>query len=1109
MYNHIHCHSEYSALDGLSTCAEIMARAADIGSAAVAITDHGACSGHPDFQRAADKAGIKPLFGMESYFAYDRLWRPPSGDKDAQAKARENRHLVLIAETDQGLRDLWALSTEAYVSGHYHRPRVDWDLLERYGQHLIMTTACLGGVVSQLLLAGEHGPALARLKRLKSVFGDRLYLEIEANIQRRPDQAQHDAGWCGRHAGHPRSPPRRALPSAEHDAHKLWLECQTSRDDYFKIVHMQDEAEVRQLLSYLDPKAVDQAIAATVEIGERCTARISGETDPPVFGSSHDEDSQRLIGLCVAAIETRAVPLRSATRRQYLDRLEYEWNLVARKQLSGCYLIVDDFCAWARSQGILMGPGRGSAAGSFMSYLRGITAIDPLAAGLMFERFLTPGRTALPDFDMDLPSSKRPMVLDHLASQYGEDHVLRVGTHVRYRSKGILNKLFSIMTWELPDDSFTDSRLIADVIDEAESHTAGLGLSWDELMDQSGTRLKPLMDKYLAVFHWAEQLVGRIHTSGKHPGGVVISTDATFEGKAPLWCTPDDPTLVSQWDFRDVEALGKLKLDFLSLRTLDTIQMAKDLIAERAGVSLDFGAWHQQYEDPQVWEEVATGHTLGMFQVETSLGQQACREMKPRSVAELADLTTYVRPGPRDSGEAAAYVLRRAGKQEITYPHPLLASHLERSYGVMLYQEDILTAVRVMAGYDGAEADAVRKVLGKKLLEKVEEAGRQFISRAADLGRDKDEMAALWEKMAEFARYAFNRAHAFSYATLAYWTAWLKTHYPVEMFTALLSTVDKARIPEFVTDARRLGVAVLPPEINSTASGFEPSGLGVRYGLDALEGIGPAAVHAITRGQPFASYEQLVAAQGLNMGVIYMLARSGALDALVPSRRGLVQFLEADKAGDLDRCTFRDDAVVNHGLPCQFDWESEPLPEPRFHKATGKQLKVIIKAPPKRCTKACRHYSPPPSVGLNRAREYTPAELWRVEQQVFGCWLHDNMFARLDELDPGFRQQAEDMALRFPRLQPGTYWMPGVHNGVRAALTRRGSTMWWLTLATEVSDLDIAVFAPRRDSDPDLAPEVRQIAPGTLVAAEIARGRYWTGIEWRDSLRLESLRRLA
>jgi len=1107
VYNHIHCHTEYSPLDGLSTCTEIMARAAELGSVAVAITDHGACPGHPSFQRAADEAGIKPLFGMEGYFAEDR-----------HQKVRDNRHVILLAEDDRGLRDLWAVSTEAYLSGHYHRPRLDWDLLERYGSHLIMTTACLGGIVADFFKTGDYRRALGTLKRLQSIFGDRLYLELCANEQ--PEQVTYnkllaEAGavlgisLVATSDGH--------YPSAEQAAdHHLWMACRTSpsNDDYWKIVHMQAEDEVRDLLSYLDPIVVDHAIASTAEIADRCTARVSGETDPPVFLGSYTEDSRRLIDLCIEAVETARVPLRAATRRQYLDQLEYEWNLVARKRLSGCYLIVDDFCAWARSEDILLGPGRGSAAGSIMSYLTGITAIDPLAAGLMFERFLTPGRTALPDFDLDLPSSVRPKVWDHLVSQYGESRILRVGTHVRYRSKGILNKLFSVMERELPVDSDADSRVIANVIDEAESHTAGLGLSWPELMDQAGAQLDPMMNKYMRVFQYAEKLVGRLHTHGKHPGGVVISTGDSFEGKVPLWNTTEDPTQVSQWDFRDVELLGQLKLDFLTLRNLDTIQTAINLIGNRTGVRLDPPTWQDEYADPQVWEEIGTGHTLGMFQVETTLGQQACREMQPGSLSELADLTTYVRPGPRNSGMAAAYIQRRAGKQEVTYPHPLLEPHLQRSYGVMLYQEDILTAVRVLAGYDGAEADAVRKVLGKKLIEKIDEAGRQFIDRCIERGLDKDEVTALWEIMAEFGRYAFNRAHGYSYATLAYWTAWLKTHYPVEMFTALLSTVDMERIPEFITDARRLGVAVLPPEINSAASGFEPEGLAVRYGMGALWGVGPAAVNAIIRGQPYTSYDQVLAAPGVNKGIVLTLARAGALDALVPSRRSLIEYLAADKAGDLTRCVNKDETVSNHGLPCHYDWDNEPPPPSRISPKTGKHLKVIMKPPPKICTRACRHYTPPPTTGIAGAangeapRDYTPAELWRLEQDIFGCWLDDAMFARLDELNAGFRQASVNRALRFPRLKPGVYDVPGVHNGMRPALTRRGSTMWWLDLATEVSNLDIAVFSPRNDNDPDLSYAVRRIPAGTLIIAEIAKGRYWNGMEWRDSLRLESVRRL-
>jgi DNA polymerase III subunit alpha len=1091
----IHNHSEYSPLDGLSSCTEAAETAAADGAKALAITDHGGCYGHPDHQAACDKAGIKPLFGIETYFQPDRIIRPAEGDKEAQSRLARGSHLILLAQDDRGLRDLWAASTEAYATGFYYKPRMDWDLLEKYGTGLIATTSCLGGIISQDLLHGRYDHVWATLDRLKATFPGRLYLEIQANELPEQIKLNQMLALASEQFGIPLVAACDAHYPGEQDAalHKLWMQCQSGKgnDDYWNFSPMYPEKRARELLGYLDPGTVDAAIRNADEIADRCSARISGYADPPVFtrGGTADDDARRLMELCRANWD-RIGAVSAREQRIYADRLEREFSVVAPKGLAGCYLIVHDIVSWVRSQGVLVGPGRGSAAGSLMSYLLGITSIDPIPAQLMFERFLTPGRVSLPDFDLDFPSSKRDLIQHYVISTYGEEHVVRVGTVLRYKAKGILNKLFSVLADRLPAEAPADARQIASVIDEAEGHTAGLGLPWDEITQEQA--IQGFLEKYKNVFGVAQALYGRVYSYGQHPAGLIISPGTPLAGTMPMR-RPDSKSdlLVSQFDFRYADSAGLLKLDLLTIRTLDTAQKAIDLIEKRTGQRLDPRAWTIEQEDPQVFDEIATGQTLGMFQIETSLCRSYCARHQPRSVEDLADLTTYVRPGPRNSGAAESYLRRRAGQEEVSYPHPLLEEHLRRSYGVMLYQEDILTAVRELGGYNDLEADGVRKILGKKLTEKIGAAGEEFIRRCTERGHDREQIERLWEAMAEHGKYSFNRAHGYSYATLSYWTAWLMVHYPVEMTTAVLSTLDDMdRMAAFATDARRKGITVLPPDARFCGADFAISGLSIRYGLSAIKGVGPQAIASITRGQPYATYEDFRQRSGVNAGVLYALAQSGALDELVPSRRGLVQSIELAREGDDIRCLHKDPGASGpNGLPCTYDWDHEPQPAPRYGKG-GRQLKVIVKPPPKRCTVACRRYTPPEALDMSRVPEYGPEQLFRMESDIYGCWMSDAVFAQVDGLGPGMREQSRRIALALPSAPEGSYPLVAVYGGSRTARTRAGNTMWWARLVTEVSAFDVAVFSPLRDEDPDLPGMLRAVRAGTLVSAEVIKRSY-------------------
>jgi DNA polymerase III subunit alpha len=1086
----LHCHSEYSALDGLSNVWEMTRRAAGYGAPALAITDHENCSGHPEFQAACDKAGIKPIFGMETYFVPDRHNR---------SKAYDYTHLILLAMNEQGLHDLWALSTEAFATGKHYRARCDWELLERYGQNLIVTSACLGGPIAEQFKAGNFDAADALIRRFKGLLGDRFYFEIQPNqLAEQIKMNRYLAAMSERHGVPLVAATDAHYPEASQERlHKLWMACNASGSDpdYWNYIHMFGPDEVWQGLSYLGADVADRAMAHSVAIAERCTARIEGHAKPPVFtrGGTARDDVARLQSMILENWQRGMVP----HTQEHQDRLVREMDLIARKELAGSYLIVEDVIRWTRSHGKLVGPGRGSAAGSLVSYALRITTMDPLPAGLLFERFLTEGRTALPDFDMDFPTSWRPHVTNYMVSRYGEQSVVRVGTTGRFRTKGILKKLFSVMQHGLAPEWFDDSRLAASIVDEAEAGEAGLGLSWDEVMEHE--ELKRLAAKYEKVFEAAAQLHGRVHTYGQHPAGLVISTDTDLTQNLPLRLAEDKKLLIAQYDFRALEALGLFKLDFLTLRTIDTLQTAIELVERRTGQRIDPANWSIHHEDPQVWEEIGTGQTKGLFQLESGLCSTACLSMKPVDLAELAVLISYIRPGPRNSGLAASYLARRAGTEEVSYPFPELEEALGTTFGVMLFQEDILAVCRLLAGYDSGEADKVRKILGKKQTDKIQAAGEEFIRRCTERGHDEARVTELWAAMAEFGKYGFNRAHAYAYATLGYWTAWFKVHYPVEMFTAILSTVKKERHHEFATDARRLGVRILPPDVQFCGADFQPEQLSIRYGLSSLLGVGPAKISKIVRGQPYADFADFVTRSGVDVGTLAVLGSSGALDSLVPTRRGLMTVIEADRSGDATRCVHKDENVKdNYGLPCRYDWNNEPVPV-RIG-ARGQQLKPQVKPVPKSCTRACRHYTPPSAIDATTIPEYGAAELWELDQQVFGTWMSDAVFAQMPER---IREQGREIARLAMNSAPHEFTLLAVYNGGTAHTSRRGTTYWRVRLATEVSDIRAVVFQPR-DGEPDVPAMLDRIKQGTLIAAKVAKERYWAN-GWRTSWHLTDL----
>ncbi len=757
---HLHTHTEYSQLDGLSTWEEVFTtiQADPKGGGAVASADHGNCAGHPEQQDLADKYGVKPIFGMEAYFVPDRHRRSrswiefegfevdPANLTDADRKKTEKKndsvevkaeytHITLWARDQVGLRNLWAMSTEAYREGLYDgKPRLDWDTLERFSEGVICGTGCLRGPVARPLIEDDVDTAREALMRLRSIFDDRLYIEMHTN--QLDDQIKVNKTlyqFCADYGIEPLAAVDSHYSVPEHkDTHQTWVAMQIGktlaedtsmfqgRQDY----HLKTADEVRASLAYFPSEFVERSMANTVEIARQCTAKVGGEVTTPTYSKASDQhpdpvqrDIERLVEICLANWERKTTGKRY-DQATYMARFEREMKLLVEKGFCGYFLIVWDYVAWAKSQGCLVGPGRGSGGGSLVAYLADIVEIDPVDSDLIFERFLTEGRKSLPDFDIDFPTSWRQRILNYLISRWGVDFVSNIGTVGRLRTKQAINDVVRVMKPVLPYEvDFKDFENLKKEVTAADRPLAGKHLPWDEFQAQYADTVDPMRRSYPEIFEVVDIVMDRVKVYGKHAAGVVISTDSPLTD-LPMRLVVDKDTkeeiMVTQFDMVALEILGYVKFDILTLRTLDTLQICIDLISETFGHRVNPYDWKEEHSDPQVWAEVSDGRTLGLFQIETASGTRLTRRMQPGDLYDLAAVMTVVRPGPMRSGLTESYLRRRAGIEEVTYLDPRLEDFLGDTYGSMIYQEQVMAVCMNLAGYDSTEADTVRKLLGKK-----------------------------------------------------------------------------------------------------------------------------------------------------------------------------------------------------------------------------------------------------------------------------------------------------------------------------------------------------------------------------------------------------------
>ena len=885
-FTHLHVHTEYSLLDGSSKIKELAVRAKELGMDSMAITDHGAMYGVIDFYRAAREAGIKPILGCEVYVA-------PGSRFDRENVHGEDRyyHLVLLAENNEGYQNLMKIVSKGYVDGFYYKPRVDMEVLKTYHKGIIALSACLAGEVPRFLARGLYEEAKEAVLKYQEIFGRGNYF-LELQDHGIPMQRQVNQGIIrlSRELDIPLAATNDChyINAEDWEAHDILLCIQTGKKvaDENRMryeggqYYVKSEEEMRELFSYI-PEAIDN----TAKIAERCNVEIEfGVTKLPRYEVPEGYDSWGYLNhLCSEGFKER-YPEDDGTLK---ERLEYELGVIKSMGYVDYFLIVWDFINFARSHGIAVGPGRGSAAGSIVSYCLKITNIDPIRYQLLLERFLNPERVSMPDIDVDFCYERRQEVIDYVVEKYGKDQVAQIVTFGTLAARGVIRDVGRVM--DLPY-SLCDQ--VSKMVPAELNITLDLAL-------KKNPELKALYDtdeQVHKLIDMSRRLEGLPRHTSMHAAGVVISR-TNIDEYVPL-SRGSDGTITTQFTMTTLEELGLLKMDFLGLRTLTVLQDAVAMIQKDHGVKLDLD--HIDFNDKKVMESIGTGKDDGVFQLESGGMKSFMKELKPESLEDIIAGISLYRPGPMDF--IPKYLKGKNDPAAITYTCPQLEHILKPTYGCIVYQEQVMQIVRDLAGYTLGRSDLVRRAMSKKKADVMARERKNFVygneeegvKGCAANGIDEKTANQIFDDMTDFAKYAFNKSHAAAYAVVAYQTAYLKYYYPREFMAALMTSImdNVTKVSEYILACRNMGIGILPPDINEGVSGFSVSGNSIRYGLSAIKSVGRAVVDVIISeretGGPFSTLEDFVSRMSnreVNKRTLESFIKSGSLDSLPGTRK--------------------------------------------------------------------------------------------------------------------------------------------------------------------------------------------------------------------------------
>ena len=1042
-FTHLHVHTEYSLLDGSSKIKELTARAKELGMDSLAITDHGVMYGVIDFYRAAKEVGIKPILGCEVYVA-------PGSRFDRENTGGEDRyyHLVLLAENDQGYKNLMKIVSKGFVEGFYYKPRVDYEVLETYHEGVIALSACLAGEVQKYLARGMYEEAMRSAQRYEGIFGkNNFFLELQDHGL--PEQKMVNQGLLrlSRDTGIELVATNDIHYTFAEDekAHDILLCIQTGKkvadEDRMRYAGGQYYCKSEEEMQALFPYA-REALENTHKIAERCNVEIEfGVTKLPKYEVPEGFDSWTYLNhLCREGFKTR-YPKDDGTLSR---RLDYELDVIRTMGYVDYFLIVWDFINYARSKDIMVGPGRGSAAGSIVSYTLGITNIDPVRYNLLFERFLNPERVSMPDIDVDFCYERRQEVIDYVVEKYGKDQVVQIVTFGTLAAKGVVRDVGRVL--DLPY-AMCDS--IAKMIPN------DFGMTLDKAI-AANPDLRKLYNEDAQVKYlidMSKRLEGLPRHTSMHAAGVVIGSRSIDEF-VPL-SKAADGTITTQFTMTTIEELGLLKMDFLGLRTLTVIQNAVHLAEKDYGISIDID--HIDFDDKRVLESIGTGRTEGVFQLESGGMKSFMKELKPENLEDIIAGISLYRPGPMDF--IPRYLKGKNDKSSITYECPQLEPILSPTYGCIVYQEQVMQIVRDLAGYTMGRSDLVRRAMSKKKTAVMEKERQNFVygNEAEGVkgcianGIDEKTANHIYDEMIDFAKYAFNKSHAAAYAVVSYQTAYLKYYYPKEFMAALMSSVmeNVSKFSEYILNCRRMmNIAVLPPDINEGESGFSVSGGGIRYGLSAIKSVGKPVVDAIleerAKNGKFRTMEDFInrmTQREVNRRTLENFIKSGALDSLPGTRR---QKMAVGPALLENKARERKNAF--EGQLSLFDIAGEE---------EKKEFEVVF-----------------PDVG-----EYAKEELLAFEKDILGVYISGHP---LDDYEALWRKNITATAADF--IVDEETEEAVVKDGIKAVIgglvtgktvktTRTGQLMAFITLEDLMGSVEVIVFPRDYENNRDLLTE--------------------------------------
>ncbi len=952
---HLHVHSEYSMLDGAAKIEPLITEAQRQGSPAIAITDHGYMFGAYEFHKTATRLGVKPIIGLEAYVTpgtqrTDKTrvrWGDGTGDDVSGGGAYT--HMTLWAQNNEGMHNIFRLASKASIEGYYFKPRMDRELLSQYSSGIIATTGCPSGEVQTRLRLGQYREAVEAAAQLRDIFGpDNFYCEIMdhgLDIERR---VITDLIRLSRDLGLPLVATNdlhytHAEDAASHAA-LLCVQSGSTLDDpkRFKFdadeFYLKSPAQMRRLFADY-PEACDN----TLLIAEQCETSFHHQDLMPRFPVPEGETEYSWFEKEVERGLARRFP--GGLSAKHRERADYEMGIIKTMGFPGYFLVVADFIGWAKTHGVRVGPGRGSAAGSLVSYAMGITELDPLEHGLMFERFLNPERVSMPDVDVDFDDRRRSDVIRYVTERYGADRVAQIVTYGSIKAKQALKDSSRVLGYPYS----VGEKLTKAMPPAVQGHEVTLG----ELFDSSsqryaeGAEFRELVagdDVNQKVLSTARGLEGLKRQWGVHAAGVIMSAEP-LQDHIPVMRREDDGAIITQFAYPQCEELGLLKMDFLGLRNLTVMGDALDSIKQNAGVELVLT--EIPLDDRPTYDLLGRGDTLGVFQLDGGPMRALLKQMQPDSFSDISAVIALYRPGPMGMNSHTNYALRKNGLQKIQPIHPELdeALHdiLGETYGLVVYQEQVMAAAQKIAGFTLGQADILRKAMGKKKKSELDKQYAAFEKGALANGYSAEAIKALWDTLEPFAGYAFNKAHSVGYGLVSYWTAYLKANFPAEYMAALLTSVgdSKDKLGLYLNECRRMGIKVLPPDVNESSLGFTAVGTDIRFGLGAVRNVGASVVDAIVRTRtekgPYTTLYDFLSKVPLsvcNKRTIESLIKAGAFDTMGGTRRALLEIHEeaVDSAAGLKRNEANGQVDLFGGL-FDLDGSGQTIPDrPEFSK---------------------------------------------------------------------------------------------------------------------------------------------------------------------------------